>query len=193
MRIEVEDKKLSYGVIGHYLYDIEYDNEKNVYFLEVSSSEFAEMIRTVTGESDNQRLYLQFVDMARGVNAAVVHFEDHIDFDDLDDGLIDIDVDINFSNYEMIQGTTLKTNNDFSYDQNYKITLLSIDTEGNVTEVEPTCELHRVNIPEEIPVKPSTKGCGGSVIAPSMTVFVTLTFASVLLALKKSKKTKKEN
>ena len=193
VRIDVTDTRLSYGVLGHNLYEVEYDADTKNYFLEVSSTEFANAIRAVTGESDNQRLYIQFFDMSAGVTGAVVHFADHIDFDDLDEGYIDVDEDINFSNFEMIQGSTLKTNNDFSYDKNYKLSLLEVDAEGNVEEVKPTCELRRTNIPDEIPVTPAAKGCGGSVVAPSLTVFVTLTFASVLLALKRARKTKKEN
>ena len=120
VRIEIKDNALSYVTVGYTNLPVEYDEKKNVYFVEVEpsfiQSSMHELGRTQDG---TYRLYISPVDKAFGRNGALVHFKEEGNYDD----------------FTIVQNRYLKSNNDFKINKDGSIQFIEIDEYGMETVV----------------------------------------------------------
>ena len=115
VRIDFSDVRVAYAVIGTTKYDVSFDSEKGVYYVEVDKSVIDQaMLEAGKTSLSNKRLYVAAIDYARGRTGALVHFTN----------------DNDYANYVMLQGYGLTIANDFSY-QNGNLSLISRDSRGN--------------------------------------------------------------
>ena len=101
VRIEFKDMNVSYAIIGYYKYDVKYDSEKDVYYVELEKAEVNKIMSQIGATKAGQkRLYVKAVDMAWGEMASIIHFNDAN----------------NYSNYEIAQSRLFTPTNDFIKD-----------------------------------------------------------------------------
>ena len=121
VRFNFKDQALSYGVVGYSNADINYDNEKDLYYIEYTKENVLAAINELgISSSGKNRLYLQAIDKAYGEVGIVIHF------DNLED----------LSKYEAIAHRSLMVNHDYKYDEEGNLVVFSIDVKGNETVIE---------------------------------------------------------
>lgn len=113
VRIYLEDTKLSYGVIGYNRVDLNFDSEKNLYYIDESKEFIDECIEEISEGLANKRLYIGAVDFARGKTGCLVHFKDFNDF---------------MAGADMVQGTGVSVNNDFVLTADNKLSFINTNT-----------------------------------------------------------------
>lgn len=115
VRIEVQDAALSYLTVGYTNIPMEYDEKRQVYFVDIDpdfiESSISELGRTLDGQ---YRLYLSPVDKAFGSSGAIIHFKETGNYDD----------------FTIVQNRYLKSNHDFKVGEDGKITFIEIDDYG---------------------------------------------------------------
>ena len=117
VRIDIDDMKASYAVVGYTKYDVEYDETSKSYYLDLSKQEVLDVMEELGATLKGQyRLYLKLYDMSYGYSGVIIHFED----------------DKDFSKYQIVQGHNINVFNDFTYKDN-EISYIEIDIDGNET------------------------------------------------------------
>ena len=120
VRFNYKDQALSYGVIGYSIADVKYDSEAGLFYMEDTKENIEAAIKELgVSSSGSKRLYLQVTDKAYGEVGTIIHFKD----------------DNDLTKYDAISHRNLVVNNDFKYDENGKLVVFSIDTEGKETVI----------------------------------------------------------
>ena len=77
MRVYFEEQKLAYAVIGYNrVDDIYFDQERNLYYIDVTAQFVADSIAEISSES-NRRLFIGATDYARGSSGCIVKAKDY--------------------------------------------------------------------------------------------------------------------
>ena len=120
VRIDIDDMRASYAVVGYSKYDVEYDSETKSYYIDISKEDvdasMEELGATLKGQ---KRLFVKVYDMARGYTGAIIHFNNKD----------------NYSDYQIVQSRELNVYNDFIY-KDGTLSYIEIDIDGNETAVE---------------------------------------------------------
>lgn len=120
VRIEFKDMRVSYAIIGYYKYDVNYDSEKDVYFVELEKTEINKIISQIGATKAGQkRLYVKAIDMAWGEMASIIHFTDANDY----------------SKYEIAQSRLFTPTNDF-INEGGKVTYVEVSKTGSTSPIE---------------------------------------------------------
>ena len=186
VRIYLDDVKLSYGVIGYNRVDLQYDNEKKLYYIDESKEFVDECIEEISEGLANKRLFIGATDFARGRTGCIVHFKDFDDF---------------MAGADMVQGTGLSVNHDFTLAADNKVSFVNTNTgasekikgdvrltkftaTGPANTPAPTNPSQTVVIPEATAAK---SGCNGALATLSLTIAIPALMGASLLILKKRK------
>ena len=113
VRIYLEDTKLSYGIIGYNRVDLEYDNEKKLYYIDEAKEFIDECIDEISEGLGSKRLYIGAVDFARGKTGCLVHFKDNKDF---------------MSGCDMVQGAGVNVYHDYTLTADNKLSFVNTNT-----------------------------------------------------------------
>lgn len=120
VRIDINDMRASYAVVGYSKHDVEYDEQSKSYYIDMSKEEVDASMEEVGATLKGQkRLFVKVYDMARGYTGAIIHFTSKD----------------NYSEYQIVQGRNLNVYNDFIY-KDGAISYIEIDIDGNETAVE---------------------------------------------------------
>lgn len=186
VRIYLDDVKLSYGVIGYNRVDLQYDNEKKLYYIDESKEFVDECIEEISEGLANKRLFIGATDFARGRTGCIVHFKDFDDF---------------MAGADMVQGTGISVNHDFTLAADNKVSFVNTNTgasekikgdvrltkfaaTGPANTPAPTNPSQTVVIPEATAAK---SGCNGALATLSLTIAIPALMGASLLILKKRK------
>ena len=113
VRIYLEDTKLSYAIIGYNRVDIEYDNEKKLYYVDEAKDFIDECIDEISEGLGTKRLYIGAVDFARGKAGCLVHFKDNDNF---------------MAGCDMVQGTGVIVYHDYTLTADNKLSFVNTNT-----------------------------------------------------------------
>ena len=123
VRIYLEDTKLSYGIIGYNRVDLQFDAEKNLYYIDETKEFIDECIEEISEDSETKRLFISAVDYARGKVGCIVHFNDNNNF---------------MKGYEFVQGTGIGVNLDYTLTESKELSFVdsytgaSANVKGNI-------------------------------------------------------------
>ena len=187
VRIYLDDVKLSYGVIGYNRVDLQFDTEKGLYYIDESKEFIDECIEEISEGLASKRLFIGATDFARGRTGCVVHFKDFDDF---------------MAGADMVQGTGISVNHDFTLAADNKVSFVNTNTgasenvkgdvrltkfaaTGPANTPAPTNPSQTVVIPEATAAAKS--GCNGALATLSLTIAIPALMGASLLILKKRK------
>ncbi len=187
VRIYLDDVKLSYGVIGYNRVDLQFDTEKGLYYIDESKEFIDECIEEISEGLTNKRLFIGATDFARGRTGCIVHFKDFDDF---------------MAGADMVQGTGISVNHDFTLAADNKVSFVNTNTgasekikgdvrltkfaaTGPANTPAPTNPSQTVVIPEATAAAKS--GCNGALATLSLTIAIPALMGASLLILKKRK------
>ena len=118
VRIYLQDTKLSYGIVGYNLVDLNFDEEKNLYYIDETKEFIDECIEEISEGLESKRLYIGAIDYARGKVGCLVHFNDYDNF---------------MGGYTVAQGAGLNVNYDFTLGDNNSISFVNTITGASVS------------------------------------------------------------
>ncbi|MBQ6731046.1 MAG: S8 family serine peptidase [Bacilli bacterium] len=123
VRIYLEDMKVSYALLGTTRVEVEYDNAKNLYYIDETKAFVDECIDEISEDTDGKRLFVGVIDYARGRTGSVIHFKNIKNFT---------------YGYEVVQGTGLSLNIDYRLGSDNKVEFFncysgkSVDVKGDL-------------------------------------------------------------
>lgn len=128
IRIYFKDGAISSGVVGYQrVTDIKYDEELELYYMEMDRASVIDAINEIGPSSvSDYRLYVQMTDKAYGETGVVIHF-------------FDLD---NLNKYNAISHYELGVNHDFERNGD-AVRIISIDAKGRETDVELSSDVNR--------------------------------------------------
>ena len=170
VRIDVKDSRISYGVIGYNRVDAYYDDVNKTYYFDETKEFVDECMNDISSDS-SKRLFIRAVDYARGTIGCLVHFTDTSDYS---------------KGMTTVQASKLNVSNDFTY-ENDVLTIL--DSDGEVIDLKGKILINGEEYGKK-EAAPTSGGCGGSIIASSIIIFVPSLVGAGLLIFKKKKEMK---
>ena len=177
VRFYFDDVKLSYGIFGYRIAEVEFDSSRGLYYIEVTKQELKESVRELgISSSGSNRAYLKVFDKAYGEMAVVIHFDDYLAY---------------LENYQAVSNPKLLPNHDFKIDGD-ELIFIEIDIAGNEKEV----VLRQIANDEETKIHQSDAGkesrYNALIMIPiSGGALVGLTALIILIVKKLSRKHKK--
>mgnify|MGYP003308282400 CR=1 FL=1 len=111
VRITFKDTRVAYAVVGTTKLDVNYDEENDLYYVDVDKSLIDEAAKDSGTSFSSKRLYVTAVDYANGSNGAIVHWDE----------------DGNFNNYTILQGYGITGRHDFKIEANGEVKLITVD------------------------------------------------------------------
>ena len=171
IRAYYEDDRLSYGAIGYNRVAAQYDEERNLYYLD-ETKEFVNSAIEEISVGETKKIFFGAVDFARGSSGAIAKFKTEGNFAD---GLT------------IIQGENIQVDYDFTY-ENGQLTI--IDSSGKIVKPEGTVLIYDMN-GVELPNGSAGQGCKSSLVAASTIICIPSLMGTALLLLKKRKGGKK--
>ena len=163
VRVYFEEEKMSYALIGNYIVDVHFDEEKNMFYAE-ETKEFVDNAINEMSNGDSKRLFVGGVDYARGTSGCVVHFNDYDNF---------------LKGYQMVQGPDIDTFIDFKVENN-KVTFINANT-GETVQID--SRYVKTNFGSAI----SGKGCSGSIVSLPIIICAPILVGASLLFFRKKK------
>ena len=118
VRVYLEDTKVSYGIIGYNRVDVQFDAEKDLYYIDETKEFIDDCLEEISEDTNGKRLYIGAVDFARGKIGSIVHFNDIKNF---------------MAGYEIVQGTGIGVNLDYELNDNNGVSFFNCYTDASVT------------------------------------------------------------
>lgn len=116
VRFYFSDAKLSYGIFGYRIADVEFDETNNQYFIEITKEELKETMKELGRTSANaNRAYVKVIDKAYGEMAVIVHFDEYL---------------VHLSEYASVSNPDFLPNHDFKVVDN-ELQFIEVDIAGN--------------------------------------------------------------
>lgn len=174
VRFNFKDHKINNASIGSKYYDVKFDEDQQLYYIEDTVDNIDEIVEKIGISSTNEaRLYVRAQDYAYGTTGVIMHFEIEGDYS---------------SKCISVEGPTLRLNQDFLINETEKtITFIEIaldDSERDIDVAKFTVKGVDLN-PAPAPTK---KGCAGDMMASCALITVVASVSLVPLFLLRRKK-----
>ena len=190
VRIYLQDTKISYALLGYNRVDVEFDNAKNLYYIDETKEFVDECIEEISEDTEGKRLYIGVVDFARGRTGSVVHFNNVKNFT---------------YGYEVVQGTGISVNYDYRLGSDNKVSFFNCYTGASVNVkgdlkltkynalpgLNSTPSLQNpdatVNLIQGSVAKSSASGCSGAIASLGAIICVPALMGATVLFFRKRK------
>ena len=189
VRVYLQDTKISYAVVGYNRVDVQYDTAKSLYYIDETKAFFDDCVEEISEDTDGKRLFIGVTDFARGRTGSVVHFNNVKNFT---------------YGYEVVQGTGITVNTDYSLDSSNKVSFFNCYTgasvsvkgdlkltrfaalAGNNNSPAPQSPDATINLTEAT-ASEAKKGCAGALASLTAIICIPALMGATVLVLRKRK------